>query len=256
MIQNVSVILPYYNAGQGLQRAIDSIVGQSCGVREIILVDDGSTQEACVLEVEGTVEVRRLSLGQNMGPATARNRGAAVAKGKWLAFLDADEVWSVDKVSRQADFLEAHPEYVLCGTLAGMESDENLCEPARPWREVKARELLWRNPFRTSSVFILREVFPGFPDGEYYSEDFACWQESVFSGNRAAILNEVLTFYDREPGVSGGLSAHGRQMLGGEYRNFMGLAKQGHINWATASVACLWASLKFSVRCLTGVRTG
>lgn len=256
MIQDVSVILPYYNAGRGLQRAIDSIVGQSRGVREIIIVDDGSTQVAPVLEIEVAVELRRLSLEKNMGPATARNRGAAVAKGRWLAFLDADEIWSADKVARQIDFLESHPEYVLCGTLAGREGDEDRCEPVKAWREIAARELLWRNPFRTSSVLMLREVFPGFPDGEYYSEDFACWQQALFGGSRAAILNEVLTFFDRTPGASGGLSAHGRDMLAGEYRNFVGLVKQGHINWGTAAMACLWATLKFLLRCLAGVRTG
>jgi len=253
---DVTVILPYYNAGRGLQRAIDSIVGQNCGVREIILVDDGSTQQACVPEVERPVEVRRLSLGQNMGPATARNRGAAVAKGKWLAFLDADEVWSTDKLGRQVDFLEAHPEYVLCGTLAGIESDVNRCELEQSWREVTARELLWRNPFRTSSVLILREVFPGFPDGEYYSEDFACWQQTLFSGGRAVILNDVLTFFDRKPGARGGLSAHAQEMLVGEFRNFMRLARQGYIHKTTAIAACFLATLKFSVRCLVGVRTG
>jgi glycosyltransferase involved in cell wall biosynthesis len=251
-MEDVSVIIPCYNPGARLLRAIDSICRQDRSVREIIVVDDASTEKLPEVQSSENVQLVHLRLSVNSGPATARNMGIQQAKGQWLAFLDADEVWAPYKIRKQMDFLRAHPEYSLCAS--GAEGLKHLdhADAESFWREVFPRELLWKNPFRTSSIIVRRECLPAFPAGAYYSEDYACWLQLLFSGYRAALMDEVLVYFDRHPASAGGLSGDGEQMLRGEFWNFKRLAKQGHVSWFWAGIACGWSLLKFFRRKLMG----
>lgn len=245
-MEDVSVIIPCYNAGAPLLLAIDSVSRQDRSVREIIVVDDGSTEKLPEVHVPENIKLVHIRLSGNSGPATARNIGMKQAKGQWVAFLDADEVWGPNKIRKQMDFLRAYPEYSLCASGAGVEGRTSGRGHAESfWREVFPRELLWKNPFRTSSVIVRRECLPVFPEGAYYSEDYACWQQLLFSGYRAALMDEVLVYFDRKPASAGGLSGHEEEMLRGEFRNFKRLEKQGHVSWFWAGIACCWSLLKF-----------
>jgi len=104
----VSVIIPAYNAAQFLREAVASVRAQGYGPIEIVIVDDGSTDntaETIQSLGEGICYVRQA----NAGPAAARNRGLAEARGEWIAFLDADDLWPMDKLRGQAARLEADP---------------------------------------------------------------------------------------------------------------------------------------------------
>jgi glycosyltransferase involved in cell wall biosynthesis len=103
---DVSVIIPTYNNAAFLSDAIDSILSQSYRDFEIIVVDDGSTDSTG--EILSRYAEKILAIRQeNQGPAAARNRGIALAHGKYLSFLDADDLYLPDKLKIQTEFLDA-----------------------------------------------------------------------------------------------------------------------------------------------------
>ena len=115
-MNRVSVIIPNYNYGRFLREAIDSALNQTVRPHEVIVVDDGSTdQSGEILESYGAqiITVRQ----QNQGVGAARNKGAEIATGEFLAFLDADDYWGPEKLEKQLERFKQDPEIGLvhCG---------------------------------------------------------------------------------------------------------------------------------------------
>ncbi|MBN1514808.1 MAG: glycosyltransferase family 2 protein [Phycisphaerae bacterium] len=109
----VSVVIPTYNAGAFLQRAVDSVLAQTERIREIVVVDDGSTDDTADV-VRSYGPAVRYVYQSNAGVASARNRGIREARGHWVAFLDADDEWYPWKNERQMAVLRAHPDLRWC----------------------------------------------------------------------------------------------------------------------------------------------
>ena len=108
----VSVIIPTYNRGWILKEAIDSVLAQDFKDYELIVVDDGSSDNTS--EVLDTYGQNIIVLGQaNKGVSAARNRGIAEAGGQLVAFLDSDDLWLPRKLSRQVDFFNLNPDAVI-----------------------------------------------------------------------------------------------------------------------------------------------
>lgn len=105
---DISVIVPCYNRANLLPRALDSILEQSYLPREIILVDDGSSDHTARLVGDRYPRIRYL-YQRHAGVSAARNRGIHAARHEWLAFLDSDDEWERDKLAKQADRLAASP---------------------------------------------------------------------------------------------------------------------------------------------------
>jgi glycosyltransferase involved in cell wall biosynthesis len=98
----VSVIIPTYNRAATIERAIRSVLGQTYVDFELLVVDDGSTDNTgTVIEAIGDPRVRLMRLPVNSGPAVARNAGIGAARGTLIAFLDSDDVWLPLKLERQ-----------------------------------------------------------------------------------------------------------------------------------------------------------
>jgi glycosyltransferase involved in cell wall biosynthesis len=115
-LKSISVIIPTYNYGRFIREAIDSVLAQTYPVAEIIVVDDGSTDDT--LEILAGFGNRIVTvLRSNAGVSAARNAGMAVARGEYLAFLDSDDVWLPEKIEKQIVRFEADPELGLvhCG---------------------------------------------------------------------------------------------------------------------------------------------
>ena len=108
----VSVIIPVYNGEATISRAIDSALAQKFDSFETIVVDDGST-DGTVRVLEGYGSSIKVVRQANRGPAAARNAGAGLGRGKYLAFLDADDEWLPQKLSRTVPALDANPDAVL-----------------------------------------------------------------------------------------------------------------------------------------------
>jgi glycosyltransferase involved in cell wall biosynthesis len=102
----VSVIIPLYNRYHLVKEAIESVLTQSFQDFELIIADDGSSDGAASL-VEEYPQIRYLQMEHTGFPGLVRNRGAELARGRWLAFLDSDDLFEPDKLSKQIDMLDS-----------------------------------------------------------------------------------------------------------------------------------------------------
>lgn len=111
----VSVIIPTYNRAHILREAIGSVLSQSYNDLELIVVDDGSTDETKVI-VSSYVPKLAYIYQERQGVSAARNRGIECAQGDYISFLDSDDLWLKDKLYLQMKFMENHTEALICYT--------------------------------------------------------------------------------------------------------------------------------------------
>jgi len=111
---DVSVVIPAYNAAATLPRAIASVLAQSYPAREVIIVDDGGTDDLTEIRIGFADRVTWIRQ-PNGGAASARNCGIDAASGELIAFLDADDYWEPTKLRRQVECFVRHPEIGVCG---------------------------------------------------------------------------------------------------------------------------------------------
>lgn len=114
-IPRVSVVVPAFNVKAFIAEAIRSVEMQGVPAVEILVIDDGS-RDGTADYVEEHFPAVRLFRKENGGSATARNVGLREAKGEYIAFLDADDVWLPGKLKAQLDYFEAHPDIAMLGT--------------------------------------------------------------------------------------------------------------------------------------------
>jgi glycosyltransferase involved in cell wall biosynthesis len=163
--QSVSAIIPSYNSATVLPAAIESVVAQSHNVDAIIVVDDGSSDDTRCVCAQSSRPVQYHQQA-NAGASTARNTGAANARGEWLAFLDADDVWLADKIQCQFQALARHPEAVFSVTRTEVWAPSQERYEEMGWDGsldpvVMVCNLLVRNIFTglCSSLLIRRDAF-------------------------------------------------------------------------------------------------
>jgi GT2 family glycosyltransferase len=200
----VSVVVPTFNRSQLLRRALDGVLAQSYDRIEVLVVDDGSTED-----IRGVVEgyddqrLRWLPQACNMGVAAARNRGLREAKGALIAFLDSDDEWLPDKLARQVELARRRPNRVglfYTGAHDYGLNDDHFLEVPQKRGDVWA-EILVRNPIHgTSSVILRKEVVDavGFFDEQLPAiEDYEYWTR-VARFYEVEYISEPLICYHNE----------------------------------------------------------
>lgn len=203
----VSVVIPTYNSGHLVVEAVQSVLAQTQPAAQIIVVDDGSTDDTAerLRQFHGRIEYVRQT---NARVAAARNTGLSVAGGDLVAFLDADDYWHPEKLARQLAVLETHPEIGLLSTemfdwpgpLPRLDQIS-----AGKWDTVPLGELLVFNSLTTSSVVVRRSVLDraGPFDTELFGpEDYDLWLRCARIAP-VAILREPLTGYRNTAGSLG-----------------------------------------------------
>lgn len=123
----ISVIIPTYNRGSIIKKSIESVLNQSYVDIEVLIVDDGSTDdtEKVVANIKDS-RVRYFRLEKNSGACVARNIGASLAKGEYIAFQDSDDEWDPRKLDMQLSFLrKGNFDFVFCGMTRIMLEDSN-----------------------------------------------------------------------------------------------------------------------------------
>ncbi|HTD47948.1 MAG TPA: glycosyltransferase [bacterium] len=179
----VSVVMPVHNGAAYVREAIESILAQTFRDVEFIVIDDGSTDDTrAILAGYERADARlRVYSQERRGIAASRNRGCGLAKGKYMAVMDADDISLPRRLEAQVRFLDAHPAVGLCGARAAHidragrplgRVTPNIYSPARlRWN------LLFGNVFVQSSVMMRRGLLPaGDPyRGEMVTEDYDLW---------------------------------------------------------------------------------
>lgn len=193
----VSVVVPCYNGEAYLERTLQSALDQTLPPREVIVVDDGSTDgSATVAQRFGSlVKVIRQ---ENAGESRARNVGIEASSGDWVALLDADDVWEPTKLERQAEACTSRPDVVCCHTwFHNLHGEELKAEPLPLHMQPPVYDLtnvLLNFLVLPSSAVIRRATHVRFPEWTKAGEDALYFAELSRQG-AFVFLNEPLTLY-------------------------------------------------------------
>ena len=178
---NISVIIPLYNKATEIAITLHTVLAQSLQPREIIVVDDGSTDgSAEIVESIGSPLVR-LIRQENRGVSAARNRAMREATGEWVALLDGDDMWGAEYLATVAEMIERWPKCGAYGT-AFMIDDGNNCVPARCCEKMGVVDFFAESmtcyvliPSATTLRRDLALELGGFPEGMRMGEDQFLW---------------------------------------------------------------------------------
>lgn len=195
----VSVIMPAYNAQHYIKKAIQSVLSQTDIDLELIIINDCSTDgTASILETYRSYEnITILTNEVNQGVAHSRNRGIAIAKGKYIAFLDTDDWWTPDKLKKQVELIE-EKNCVLTYTARELFNDMGEATgniiPVR--EEIQYEALVKHNIINCSSVLMATEVAREFyMEHDDSHEDYLMWLKILRKYKLAYGINEPLLKY-------------------------------------------------------------
>lgn len=191
--KRVTVVIPCYNAARYLGAAIESALHQSHVPAEVLVIDDGSTDQSAVVAGSFGPPVRVI-LQSNRGESVARNRGIEEAQGDWIAFLDADDLWLPDKLARQLavagpDVVCVHTNYYTFGTRRKLFAFSDV-PPAELYS--LERFFLRRSPLGPSTIMVPKWLPARFPDWTQYAEDIVYFVEVARLGT-IVLVPEFLT---------------------------------------------------------------
>lgn len=176
------MVVPAYNSARTIGAALKGAFGQTRPPAEVIVVDDGSRDETAEIVRREFPEVVLLQQA-NSGPSAARNRAAETARGDWLAFLDADDVWLPDKLDVQLQALAAHGDCAMCSAEWVRDAHRAPPPPADPpLRRIRFEDILRLNRFQTSTVLVRREIWQavgGFRPEIDGTEDWDFWMRAA-----------------------------------------------------------------------------
>ncbi len=161
----VSVIIPTFNNASLLPETLDSVLAQSCTDFELIVVDDGSTDDTVAMIKRDYPQLKYISQ-LNRGPAATRNAGVTLAQGEFIAFCDHDDLWNPEHLQTLLDGFAAYPDVALVFDNAqyfgvGVEPDKWHLDSAvcagLAKGKVSAKRLLWDYPVASMSVTMVRK---------------------------------------------------------------------------------------------------
>ena len=200
----VSIIIPVYNKCTYIKQTIDSVLRQDFDHFEIIVIDDGSTDESLAV-MKAIIDPRlRVFSQSNAGVERARNFGFSQSSGSFIVFLDADDLMSVNRLSKQIALFNSDQDLVLVGTWASViDTSGKIIGSICPPTSNAAIQLghLFRNQFVNSSVMVRRSAIADgliFNEtcGKRFAEDFDLWNRVLKKG-QATNIPEKLTSYRR-----------------------------------------------------------
>lgn len=201
----VSIVTPVYNVEKFIRETMDSVRAQTYEDWELLLVEDGSTDGTPeviqgYLEETGESRIRLIRQEKNAGAARARNRGVKEARGRYLAYVDADDLWAPEKLEHQLQFMaEKKAAFCFTGYEFADENGKGTGKIVKVPETINYKEALKNTTIFTSTVMFDVEQIPKeeLEMPVIKSEDTALWWKVLRSGRVAYGLNENLVKYRR-----------------------------------------------------------
>jgi len=252
---SVSVVIPAFNAALTIDRAIQSIQRQTQLPREIIVVDDASTdntrQVVAHTAQECTVPIRLVTNSQNVGPGVSRNTGWDLATSDLVAFLDSDDFWHPQKLAIQVTQMCAEPEIVMSchDRSVGDFSTSNSVQISNiVVQDLSFRDFLIRNRCATPSVLVRRTIRERFHPELRFAEDYHLWLRIARNYKRVRFI-ELSLVHCVNPAYGGpGLSGKLWLMFQSEIRVFIALRQQQALPGLLLVPVIAWSTMRFLVR--------
>ncbi|XQW85360.1 glycosyltransferase family 2 protein [Thalassotalea piscium] len=214
MSLSISVVIPFYYAEEFFKESLNSVLNQTVTVNEIIVVNDGCGQSTEDYLAKFP-EINVINLPDNQGPSIARNTGIKAAKGEWIAFLDADDLWEPNKLELQIQFLEQNPQFTACHT--GIETFNNKGAirqfTDKPF-DLTIEDLLVSSHVTPPSLMIKKTTLESvnfFDQTIKCSEDHDLSMRLILAGHKIGFLDQVLTKVRRMN--HGNISSNGRRIF-------------------------------------------
>lgn len=199
----VSIVVPVYNAEEYLKETIENILKQSYGSWELILVNDCSSDNSKSIAAPYlSKRIKWVDLGNNCGPAVARNKGIEKAEGRFICFQDADDLWDEEKLSKQVMFMKDND---CAFSFTGYEFADSNGKPNGK-KVFVPRKMTYKQALKNTTISTITVMFDMYklkrkdilmPDVE--AEDTATWWKVLKIVDAAYGLNEILSYYRRSP---------------------------------------------------------
>jgi glycosyltransferase involved in cell wall biosynthesis len=226
----VSVIIPCYNCETTILRAVKSVVEQTQKPQELIIVNDGSTDDTkkIIKDIQrnyGKNWIKIINCSPNKGPSSARNSGWNAAICPYIAFLDSDDSWHSEKLEVQYSYMSNHPDIALTGHKWILAKYNAMVSSQLPEKwDIKSisklRFMLISHYFSTPTVMLKKSLSCRFPEDMRYSEDRFLYLKIISEGNKAAYICSPLAYLHKSPYGESGLTKSIWKMEKGELAGF------------------------------------
>ena len=196
----ISVIVPAYNAAAYIEETIRSVMAQTHTCWEMLVIDDGSTDDTAAIVERLVAEDSRIQWirnPQNCGVAKTRNHGLELCRGEYVAFLDSDDRWHPEKLAMQVQMAQQKQAALVYTSYAIVDADGQPCrKPYLVPRQADFKALLKENVIGCSTVLLRGDVARQyrFPTG-FYHEDYCLWLDILRDGHTAVGCTDILTYW-------------------------------------------------------------
>jgi teichuronic acid biosynthesis glycosyltransferase TuaG len=200
MFIETSIITPMYNCNDYIVETITSVLNQSYQNWELILVDDCSTDgtfENVKLRYEDHLQVKIIQNSVNSGAGYTRNNGLKNATGRYIAFLDSDDIWSNDKLQNQIAFMKVHNAAISHTSFSFVDENSNKRNGlVKVSKTVDLKTLMKKTEIGTSTAIIDRNLIGTFSfELMRTRQDIRLWMELLSRGHLSYGLDEILVYY-------------------------------------------------------------
>lgn len=225
----VSIIIAAYNAQTCIAKAIQSVQKQTINDWELIVVDDGSTDETVKIVTAFAKCDDRIKLYENrknLGVAKSRNVGLKLSHGNAVAFLDSDDSWYPEKLKKQLEYLRKENADIIYTSYAIVDAEgQKRCRDYIVPESITFEQLLETNVIGCSTVMLRKSVMKecGFLE-DYFHEDYVLWLQLLRSGCKAVGIPEVLVDYYYHADSKAGNKKRAARKRWNIYRKYLGFS--------------------------------
>lgn len=197
----ISIIIPIYNCERYLARCLDSVFSQNYDNYEVICIDDGSTDNSCLIANNYKV---KLYQQDNKGQGFARNKGIDKSKGEWICFVDADDTLNNNYLSTMASNIDENIDMIVCRINRIYDDGHKSIDKVKKYGVLNSKEALTNVNIGPTNKLIRKKIIYNcrFPEKKLRFEDLLFTPEIFINSNKIKVITEVLyNYYIREDSV-------------------------------------------------------